>query len=80
MSDQFNSITVEQLQQLLSDYDPNTLVTFSSNYGDRSRTEQVHSLEGYADMKPLTKTAYSDSGYAIADDDEEEAQTVLVIS
>lgn len=80
----FESMTVAELKALLEDQDDEALVTFESNYGDRGRTRQVHTLHGRIEEQPLRETGYSESGYAIAereyDGPEDDAQTVLVIS
>lgn len=65
------TITVRELRDLLDDYDDDTPVIFSSNYGDRGRTEQAHALSGDADLVTLRKSGYSESGYAVVEDDED---------
>lgn len=59
--------TVLQLKNLLDDYDDDQLVAFSSDYGDRTHTEQVLPIEGYADLKLVGESGYSESGYAVVD-------------
>ncbi len=75
------TITVGELMQLLSDYDPATPAIFASNYGDRGRTQQAHGLRGHAEEVQLCESGYSDSGYAVADeeDDDNEQDTYLLI-
>ena len=46
-------------------------VVFTSNYGDRCRTQQAHEIHGRFEEAQLVKSGYSDSGYAVADDEEE---------
>lgn len=65
------TITVRELIDLLEDYDDDTPVIFSSNYGDRGRTEQAHRLTGDADLVTLRKSGYSESGYAVVENDED---------
>lgn len=82
---EFKSITVAELKALLEDQSPNLLVTFASNYGDYHRTQQVHSLDGYAEEMKIVETAYSDSGFALSDEDDDvdrpdDGEFVLVIS
>jgi len=82
----FKSITVSELLELLNDelrlgnIDEDSYVAFSSDYGDHCHTEQVHSLRGRIEEQVLTETAYSNSGFAVSDDDPRNSQTVLIIS
>lgn len=78
------TITVGELRELLEDYEDDVPVVFASNYGDISRTQQVHPLRGDGDMVAVRESAYSDSGYAVAeaedldaDDDELAVHAVL---
>lgn len=82
--------TVLQLRNLLADYDDNQLVAFSSDYGDHCHTEQALPIEGYAELKLISESGYSESGYAVLDeepdaeerelDDFKEPQEVLIIN
>ena len=79
------TLTVKQLIGRLENEDPDALVVFTSNYGDHGRTEQVHFIKGRFQEQELRKSAYSESGYAIADLDVDEDRLnegpeVLVIS
>ncbi len=94
MRDTFKSVTLDELIDALEDarnaHGGDMIVTFASNYGDRSRTQQVHELSGDVDELPICeRPGYSVSGFAIDeseddDSDEEctnvERQRVLVIS
>lgn len=71
----FGSITKEALIAALEDLPDGAMVAFSSNYGDIHSTKQVHSIRGDIEPERLEESAYSDSGWAIADpweDPEEE--------
>lgn len=81
----FKSCSLDELIRTLKDardeHGGETIVCFASNYGDHSRTQQVHSLNGDIDEYPIKESGYSDSRYAIDEsDDPEGGQTVLVIS
>lgn len=65
------TITVGELMQLLSDYDPERKVIFAANYGDRGRTQQAIPIRGELEEMPLRESGYSDSGYALAESDED---------
>lgn len=58
------TLTVGELKELLQEYDEDTLVVVSCDYGDRSNTQQAIAL-GEAVLMDLTETGYSDSGYKI---------------
>jgi len=77
----FDTITKEELIEALEDLPDGARVAFASDYGDRCNTQQLHSIEGQIEEKPIHQTAYSDSGYAV-DEEETEAptETVYVIS
>lgn len=75
------TITVRQLIERLQDEDPDAKVVFSSDYGDRVGTRQVHFLKGDFEQGKVGESAYSDSGFALADDDSDETDVeVLVLS
>lgn len=65
------TITVQQLRDLLEDEDPDALVIFSADYGDYHRTAQALPLKGEVEEVEIEKSAYSNSGYAIAESDED---------
>lgn len=72
------TITVKELRELLSEFNDDDKVIFSSNYGDRARTEQAHRIRGVADYVGIAESAYSDSGYrVIADHDDEDGDEDL---
>ena len=79
------TITVAELIELLQDQDPDARVIFSANYGDYHRTEQALPLRGECEEVSISETAYSNSGFAIADPDEDDedegpdAETFVVI-
>jgi hypothetical protein len=80
------SITVRQLRQLLFDVDDQeAIVVFSSDYGDHSHTEQVHAIRGEFEEVQIETSAYSQSGWAVINEDDDEADvndapTVIRIS
>jgi hypothetical protein len=69
------SIRVKDLIELLQDQDEGALVVFGVDYGDRSHTEQAIPLRGEVEDVQVTESAYSSSGYAIAEPDEDEEPT-----
>jgi hypothetical protein len=74
----FKTITVGELMQLLSDYDPETQVIFATNYGDRARTQQAHAIRGEAEEVTLHESGYSDSGFAIDEDDSDSSDETFL--
>lgn len=78
-----NTITVRDLITVLQSQDLDAKVVFTSNYGDRGQTAQAHAIRGHIDEGMLTKTAYSESGYAVDTDEEHDREDeegfVLVI-
>jgi hypothetical protein len=80
-----DTITVRELKQLLEDLHDDDRVAFASDYGDHSHTMQVHPLRGSVDLHEIRESAYSHSGYALADDefdarDDEDQKSVFIIS
>jgi hypothetical protein len=75
------TITVRDLIALLEDEDQDKKVVFSTCYGDYHRTQQALPLRGEVEEVLIEKSAYSNSGFAIADndDDEENDEVYLVI-
>lgn len=65
------TITVRELRQALEDVDQDAFVVFTSDYGDRSRTAQALPLRGEVEETLLVKSAYSTSGFALAESDED---------
>ena len=81
----FRSIPLSELRELVNDPTLNdqedVLVTFASDYGDHCHTEQVHSLDGRIELQTIRESAYSDSGFAVEDDlENDKFQQVLIIS
>jgi hypothetical protein len=82
----FRSITVRELIESLQDEDQDAVVVFASDYGDYHHTQQVHAIDGTCDEQLIEESAYSRSGWAVADDadDDEPANDelpkVLVLS
>lgn len=65
------SITVERLIELLEGEDPEALVIFTADYGDHHHTQQALPLRGEIETVAIEKTGYSNSGYAIVEDEED---------
>jgi len=61
---------IAALQEAKDEHGGDVKVVFTSNYGDRARTQQAHRLYGRVEETQLVESAYSDSGYAVADSDE----------
>lgn len=68
------TITVAELIERLQGEDPDAKVIFSTNYGDYSRTEQALPLRGETEQVMIEKSAYSNSGFAIASEDRDDGQ------
>lgn len=62
------SITVQELREALEDFKPEDIVVFSHDYGDHCHTQAVGRIENIK-MQDLVETAYSDSGFAVKDDE-----------
>jgi hypothetical protein len=78
------TITVGDLIDLLKNEDENALVIFGADYGDRSHTEQALPLKGECETVNVKETGYSNSGFAIVDEDDSDFEdgdrdTYLVI-
>lgn len=65
----FRTLTVGDLKALLADHDDDTSVIFSCDYGDICHTKQALPLKGDTEMVAIEDSAYSNSGYALADRD-----------
>lgn len=63
-------MTVRKLMQALEDFKPEDIVVFSYDYGDHTHTQAVGQIEN-VEMQDLVETAYSDSGFAVKDDESE---------
>ena len=72
------TITVRELIEALQNEDPEARVVFASNYGDRARTQQAHAIKGECEPATLRESGYSDSGWAVDEEDGGEP-SVLVI-
>ena len=68
-----NATTVGQLKDMIEDYDDNTPVFFSCNYGDYHNTQQALfvSEADEVDSSKITESAYSHSGLALSDPHED---------
>jgi hypothetical protein len=83
---QFRTITKAELIEALEDLNDDDQIAFASDYGDITHTQQVHGIRGRIEEATLCESAYSDSGWAIRDEDDEEdedenesKQTVFVL-
>lgn len=63
------TITVRELIAILEGEDPDMPVVFTADYGDRGHTAQALPIKGSIDAEIFTESAYSNSGYALADND-----------
>lgn len=86
MATTFKTITKSALIEALEDIvDDDALIAFASDYGDHCHTQQLHRIKGNIEEVPVKESAYSDSGFAVADDDEwepeneTEKQTVFLL-
>ena len=66
------TITVEKLRELLEGEPPDAKVIFAADYGDRGHTLQALPIEGSVEGVSLRETAYSTSGWAVNDDEDDE--------
>jgi len=86
MATTFKTITKAALLEALEDLDDNDSIAVASDYGDRCHTQQLHRLKGNIEEVKVRESAYSDSGFAVADedggelDDNEEPLTVYLLS
>lgn len=62
---------IAALEEAREDFGGDKKVVFASNYGDRFRTQQAHGLRGDVEETALVKSGYSDSGYAVPDNDDD---------
>lgn len=68
---ELRTLTVGQLRDLLADYGDDLPVVFSCDYGDYCHTEQALPIRGHDVFEVvLEESAYSQSGFAVADDDD----------
>jgi hypothetical protein len=84
---QIDTISISELIDLLKDYSDlhgeDCRVAFSSDYGDRARTQQVVTIHGDIEEETIYKSAYSDSGWAVDrngyHEDEDGTDKILII-
>lgn len=74
-----DSITVGELKDLLRGLDEDARVAFACNYGDRCRTQQVISLTGDIEESKLYRSAYSESGWAVCKNSDDEGEDSVFI-
>jgi hypothetical protein len=74
------TVTAQQLIEELEQLPPDAPVAFASDYGDHCHTQQVHFLDGDINKTSVGKNAYSNSGYAVTDDEADAEETVYLIS
>ena len=72
MARQFHTTTKEELIAALEDLPKGARVAFASDYGDHVHTQQVHRLRGDIEEQDIYESAYSDSGFAVANDEDDE--------
>jgi len=75
-----DTITVKELIEALEDLEPNALIAFSSDYGDHTHTEQVHSIDGNIEKKLITESGYSESGWAVSSSDDDAVDHIYIIN
>ncbi|MCM1260544.1 MAG: hypothetical protein NC222_06275 [Staphylococcus sp.] len=64
------TLTVKELIKVLSQYDDDTKVAISCDYGDYFHTEQVIPLQfGQEELTSIKETSYSQSGFAVKNDE-----------
>jgi hypothetical protein len=79
----FKTITKAELLETLELLADGDQIAFASDYGDHTHTQQVHRLKGNIDLRALRESAYSDSGWALADPDDDEGdepQRIFILS
>jgi hypothetical protein len=78
----FETITLDeliaQLQEERETYGGDAQVLFASDYGDRGRTQQAHRIRGHVEQVAVAESGYSDSGYAVADEDDMDDRTTYL--
>jgi hypothetical protein len=72
---QLRTISVREMLEVLENEDPDALLIFTSDYGDHSHTDQALPIEGTVEEVLIEKSAYSNSGFALATDDDDEDNT-----
>ena len=71
-----HTITKQELVDILADLPDDARLAFATDYGDRSHTQQVHAIEGSVEERDIGESGYSDSGWAVLDDEDDDAQDV----
>lgn len=66
------SCTKADLIAALDELDDDDMVVFASDYGDRTHTQQIHTLEGEVTQVRYRESAYSGSGFAVKDEHDED--------
>lgn len=66
------TITKRELIEALEDVEDDARLVFSSDYGDRGHTQQAHGIKGEVEQVKVHESAYSNSGFAIAESDDED--------
>lgn len=72
------TITVAELIALLQDQDPDARVIFTADYGDYHHTAQALPIRGELDEVTIEKSAYSNSGYEINENDDDDELFVVI--
>lgn len=72
MAKGLRTITVRELMEALEGQDPDMRVVFTCDYGDYHHTPQALAIRGEFEELPLVESAYSHSGFALVQDDEED--------
>lgn len=77
------TITKAELLEALEELNDDDKIIVTADYGDYHHTRQALPLKGEVEEVSITKSAYSNSGFALADDDDEddddETETYFVI-
>lgn len=68
------TVTVRELIEMLEDEQPDMKVLFSTDYGDIIHTRQALPIAGDFELMQVRKSAYSNSGYALREDEEDEVE------
>lgn len=66
------TITKAELIEALEELDDDDKVIFTTDYGDYHSTQQALPISGRVEEVSITKSAYSNSGFALVDDNDED--------
>jgi len=66
------TITKEELMEVLENLPEGARIVFTSDYGDYHHTDQALPLKGDVEEREIVKSAYSHSGFALLDVDQDE--------